>query len=64
MLIEIEKKQIEVEKIYDRLWEGIVFFAAQTNQYFFSDLGWCGGGYVERIKEITESDYRAFRELV
>jgi hypothetical protein len=40
MLINVENKQIEVEKIYDQGWEGIIVLDATTNQYYLCDLMW------------------------
>jgi hypothetical protein len=62
MVLIVDNQPVEVEKIYDCGWDGIVFFAAPTTRYFFSDLGWHGGGYVERVNEITEAEYQAFRQ--
>jgi hypothetical protein len=63
MLINFENKQIEVEKICDQGWEGVIVLDATTNQYYLCDLMWQGGGYVERIKKISEQGYVTFKGL-
>jgi hypothetical protein len=63
MLIHFENKQIEVEKIYDQGWEGIIVLDATTNQYYLCDLMWQGGGYVERVKKISAQEYVTFKDL-
>lgn len=63
MIIAFENKQLEVEKICDRGWDGIIVFDTKTSRYYLYDLVWYGGGYVDRIKEISEKEYASFRKL-
>lgn len=63
MLIDFENKHIEVEKICDRGWEGIVVLAIKTNQYYLYDLVWHGSSYIDRIKKISEKEYVTFKNL-
>jgi hypothetical protein len=63
MNINFENEQIEAEKICDRGWDGIIVFDAKTGAYYLYDLVWHGGGYVDRIKKISEKEYINFRDL-
>ncbi|RZJ91765.1 MAG: hypothetical protein EOO60_07605 [Hymenobacter sp.] len=62
MLINVDNKQIEAEKIYDRRWDGIIGLEAKTGTYYLCDLVWHGGGYVDRIKKNIREIIYDFQE--
>lgn len=63
MKIRLEGKEVEVEKIYDKGWEGIVLYSKKENQYYLYDLLWHGGGYVDRFLKISRDEYLEFESL-
>lgn len=62
-ILRFENREIEVEKVHDKGWEGLVLFDQNENQYYLYDLLWHGGRYVDRVLKISKTEYLEFEGL-
>jgi len=53
-----------VDCVLDNGWDGIVYQGKENENYYFKDLMWCGGAYVERCKIIDEQELNELKNKI